>query len=186
MKNFKKIIILSFIVSFLVSCNKDKEALPSAFSIVGKWTFTAIGIKTDINTTEATVAEIKKLNNGSAVSIGESTLEFKADGTFVSTEEGVSETGKYVYDASKKSITVTNAQNEVETNEVISLSNSEMLLSIAKSSKKNADGDFVFANEAEDFAAYFYALIIYSVKSLDVDAELGKTKTMQLTLKLKK
>ncbi len=196
MKKIKHILIAVILVTIIFSCNKSKEGDPAASSasVVGKWTLDAIGIKTDTKTTEATAAEIKKKDpDGNNNDLVNQSFEFKADGTVISTGEDGPEKGKYVYDSSNKTIKITsdtekdaNGKLEVSVLDVLSLSTTDMLLGLTKSSKKDSDGEFVFADEAEEFIVFIFALIVYNTKNIDVDADLAKAKSIQLTFRLKK
>lgn len=184
MKQFSKIIVTTLFIAFLASCSKDKDASPSSASVVGKWTFSAIGIKTDTKTTEATLAEIKKLDEDAGTTL-ESVIEFKADGTYLTTGED-SETGKYTVDSGNKNITTTSSVAEVTTFEIVSLSNSEMVLGQFKSSKKDAAGDFEFEDDLAGLFVYIFADAIYTIRGIDGEADFEKAKSVQLILKFKK
>lgn len=185
MKQFTKIIVTTFFIAFLASCSKDKDASPSSASVVGKWTISAFGIRTDVKAAEATIAEIKKLDPDAASDV-EGSIEFKADGTYSADNGGTKETGKYVVDAGNKNITTTSAAAEVYSYEILSLSNSAMELVQFKTSKKDADGDFEFPTFEETLVFYLFAEVVYGIRGLNGEDELEKAKSAQLTIKFVK
>jgi hypothetical protein len=195
MKNQIKLFLAIFFTTFILSCKKGDEVNPTQGnpSIIGKWTFAAIGIKSDAKIIEATAAEIKKIDADEADKIDDTAIELKADGTVISTSDEGVEKGKYVYDNNKKTLTITSDTEkdaadkaQITIYDVLNITNNELLMGSIKSSKKDKDGEFIFANDEEGFLVYLSALAIFTIKGLDPDKEIKNYKSIQLTVKLKK
>jgi hypothetical protein len=187
------LILATLLFTLVLSCKKSDEAdpTPASASVIGKWNFASLGIKTDNKTIEATTAEIQKYDKDNQdLSLDDLlfTYEF-VDKTKVISKSGTeTKNGTYIIDNAKKTITITDNvnKNEVEVYEIVSLTNNEIVLGQLKSEKKGSDGLFIFTNEIEDFAFYLIADLIYTIKGIDGEAEITKAKSVQLTLRLKK
>ncbi len=191
--NLLTTIVLALVI-FSCSKSKDGSPAPASASVIGKWTFGALGIKTDVKTIEASIAEIRKLDPETGDGLGKSSYEFKADGKAITIDDGKTENGKYVIDASKKFITITSDTDidpntkklEITKYEIITLTATNLVLGLTTVTQKNADGEFSSGNKEEDFINYFIGLIVFSAKGLDTDAEFEKAKTIQILIKLVK
>lgn len=181
MKQFSKIIVTTFIIAFLASCSKDKDASPSSASVVGKWSFTSLGITTDIKTTEITTSEAAKIDDTVTEDLP-AVFDIKADGTY----SNGTETGIYTLDSGNKNIKLTPSSGDPYTFEIVSSSSSELVLGLEKSTKKDADGYFVFVNEEYELITAYLAYIIFEAKKINGEEELEKAKSVQLILKFKK
>jgi hypothetical protein len=188
MRKLTNLIATTILLTFFISCKKADDAVtPASGSIVGNWTFTALGIKTDLKSTEATLTEIKKLDPDSGDDLGKTSFELKADGTTISTSDSGTEKGKYKYDAATKTLTITSDVDKQSTSyEVVSLTNTDMVLGIFKSTKKDSMGDFIFNSEDEGALTFLFAAIVYAAKGIDGDAEVTKAKSFQLIFRFKK
>lgn len=195
MNKLSKIILATFFAITIFSCKKSDDVTPASSSetIVGKWTFGAIGIKTDTKTIEATIADIKKLDEETSIGLGKSSYEFKANGTVISIDDAETETGKYIVDAGNKNLTITsdtkkdaNGKPEVSSLEIITLTKTNLIIGAPKITKKNTDGDFISGDDDQDIVNYFFSLLVFTAKGLDPDTELSKAKTMQIIINLKK
>lgn len=195
--NKLKTLLTTTIVALLVfSCSKSKDdaVAPASASVVGKWTFGAIGIKTDTKTVEATIADLTKLDADAGASLGKSSYEFKTDGTVITIDDTETETGKYVLDAGNKNITITSDKTidpitgklEISKFEIVTLTKTNLVLGAPVLTKKDAEGYFVTGNDDEDFANYLFGAIVFAAKGLDADDEFIKAKSMQIIVNLKK
>jgi hypothetical protein len=202
--NKSAVLSFLFFIAFTVSsCNDDlvrgsSTPTPAApATIVGVWKSTGLGAVTDTKTIDASLAEIKKSDEKAATAFAAISFEFKADGTSIipgsKSSGSATDLGKYTLSADKKVVTITsNATKDAKGNpdvqiyEIVTLTDTELKLGIAKLTAKDASGAFVVDFLSAGFIAYAFSAYVFAAKGLDVQKELAAAKTLQVTYNLAK
>ncbi len=158
MNKFQFILSILFVSLFAVSCGDDDDESPAPVSdIVGTWDLNSVDFAVEVNgvdfidyfidlfdLTEIEAAEAEELVLEEAdVFETNAVFTFNADGTLIISEPGsLDEGGTYSLNSDESEITITN-DGESLTADVVTLNNSQLVLSIQQddSSEGDIDGD---------------------------------------------
>ena len=158
MNKFQFILSILCVSLFAVSCGDDDDEAPAPVSdIVGTWDLNSVDFAVEVNgvdfidyfidlfdLTEIEAAEAEELVLEEADVFGTNAVfTFNADGTLIISEPGSpDEEGTYSLNSDESEITITN-DGESLTADVVTLNNSQLVLSIQQddSSEGDIDGD---------------------------------------------
>lgn len=150
---FLSFMFLSLMVVFVTSCEKSEDGDgDKSASIEGAWTYESATASVTIDGKD--ILEFFKamgLDDAQAQVFADlmtaemiqssGSIEFKSDGTYSATWDGEAETGTYTLSDDKKTLTIDASDDDAATMDVVTLSDSQLVLKLSETSKEDMDED---------------------------------------------